>query len=147
MPFGTTTNASTSSGASATNSLNTLTSSLLNSRNSGLTVHDILGKSIVTNPWLAGISNEALEHCKLNANTQTAGGLSNLLQSGVHIERSHAETLTARKTWRATKLINPERFTIEEACSLAKRAADDATALAEAREALANWGVDELNPL
>lgn len=110
---------------------------------SGLTVHEILGKSIATNPRLEGLSTEILERCKLDANTQTVGGLSNLVQSGLNIERSHAETLKAQKTWRATKLINPDRFTIEEACSIAKRAAEEAIGLAQARDALVNWGLEK----
>jgi very-short-patch-repair endonuclease len=109
---------------------------------SGLTVHAILGKSIATNERLSGIASEALERCKLQSEMQTASGFSSLLQLGAHIENAHGGTLASAKNWKDTRLVHPDRFTVEEACDLAKRASGEALTLAEAREALERWEID-----
>lgn len=110
---------------------------------SGLTVHTILGKSIGTNDRLSGISNETLESCNLRPEMQTAFGFSTLLQLGSQIEKAHAGVLASQPNWKEARLVHPDRFTVEEACALAKRAADDTLALAQARDALEQWGIDK----
>jgi transcription elongation GreA/GreB family factor len=110
---------------------------------SGLTVHAILGKSIVTNDRLSGISNETLERCNLHPEMLTAFGFSTLLQLGSQIEKAHSDTLASKPNWKETRLAHPDRFTVEEACALAKRASDEALALAQARGALELWGIDD----
>jgi transcription elongation GreA/GreB family factor/very-short-patch-repair endonuclease len=110
---------------------------------SGLTVHAILGKSIATNDRLSGIANETLERCTLPHEMQTAAGLSALLHLGSQIETAHAETAAFKPDWKDTLLVHPDRFTVEEACSLAKKASEETLALAKAREGLAEWGISE----
>ncbi|MBR0931704.1 DUF4011 domain-containing protein [Bradyrhizobium diazoefficiens] len=108
----------------------------------GLTVHAILGKSIATSDRLSGISSETLELCKLRPEMQTVAGLARVAQLGQQIEKAHAETLTAGPSWKDTRLIHPERFTVEEACAVAKRASGEALELAAALEALEPWGIE-----
>lgn len=109
---------------------------------SGLTVHSILGKSIATNERLAGIASETLGRCRLQPEMQSASGLSVLLRVGSQIEKAHAGTLAAEKNWEGTRLVHPDRFTVEEACDLAKRASGEALTLVAAREGLECWGLD-----
>ena len=109
---------------------------------SGLTVHRILGKSIATNEQLVGIAKETLERCNLQSEMQTTSGFSSLLQLGSQIENAHAGTLAAKNYWKDTQLVYPDRFTVEEACDLAKRASGEALTLAEVRESLERWGID-----
>jgi len=108
---------------------------------SGLTVHTILGKSIATNDRLSGISNDTLERCAIPAEVQTAVGLSTLLHVGSQIDRAHAETVTLKPNWKDTRLVHADRFTVEEACSLAKRASEETMALSQARQDLEQWGI------
>jgi transcription elongation GreA/GreB family factor len=110
---------------------------------SGLTVHAILGKSMATNDRLSRISSEILERCALLPEMQTAAGLSALLHLGSQIERAHAETVAFKPNWKYTRLVYPDRFTVEEACSLAKKASEETIALAQAREDLEQWGISK----
>ncbi|MEY9441694.1 DUF4011 domain-containing protein [Bradyrhizobium elkanii] len=110
---------------------------------SGLTVHAILGKSIATSDRLSGIPNEALERCKLPSEMQTASGLAGLVQLGLQIEKAHAEILNSGLGWKDTQLVNPDRFTVEEACTIAARASNEARALSLALEALEPWGLEK----
>ncbi|WP_080654903.1 DUF4011 domain-containing protein [Bradyrhizobium japonicum] len=110
---------------------------------SGLTVHAILGKSIATSDRLSGISNETLERCKLRPEMQTATGLARYVQLGLQIEKAHAETLISGPSWKDTRLVHPERFTVEEACAIAKRASGEALGLAAALKALEPWGLEK----
>jgi very-short-patch-repair endonuclease len=110
---------------------------------SGLTVHAILGKSIATNDRLSGIANETLERCDLPPEMLTASGFSLLLQLGSQIEKAHAETLTAEKHWKDTRLLHPDRFVVEESCDLAKRASEQTLLLAQAREVLESWAINK----
>ena len=108
---------------------------------SQLPVHAILGKSIATNERLTGIPPEVLDRCELRPEMQTAAGLSILLQLGEQIEKTHGATVAAKASWKETRLVFPDRFTVEEACSLSKRSADLLMALAEAQDALELWGL------
>jgi transcription elongation GreA/GreB family factor len=110
---------------------------------SGLTVHAILGKSIATNDRLSGVSSETLERCALPPEMQTAAGLSTLLHLGSQIEKAHAETVAFKPNWKDTRLVHPDRFTVEEACSLAKKASEETMVLAQAREGLVRWGISK----
>ena len=110
---------------------------------SGLTVHAILGKSILTNDRLSEISNETLERCNLPPEMQTIFGFAALLRLGSQIEKAHADTLASKPNWKETQLVHPDRFTVEEACAAAKRASDEALTLAQARDRLEKWGIGE----
>jgi hypothetical protein len=105
---------------------------------SGLTIRDILGKSIATNPKLAGFPAEMLERCKVLKSFLTVSGLTLLRQLGTRIADAHREAASAEANWKSTKLLHPERFTIEEACDLAHRASQAFAAVASARDPLSD---------
>jgi very-short-patch-repair endonuclease len=108
---------------------------------SGLTIREILGKSIATNPNLAGLPPELLEKCKLPQSLVTLSGLALLRQLGARIAEVHQESADAQPHWKATRLLHPERFTIEEACDLARRASRAVSGVADARDSLADVGL------
>ncbi len=99
----------------------------------GLTIHEILGKSIATNDLLSGFPPEMLERCKVPNSFLTVSGLALLRQLGTRIEDASREAAAAQPHWKATRLLHPERFTIEEACDLASRAAEALDELVDAR--------------
>lgn len=105
-------------------------------RDTGLTIHDILGKSIATNELLSGFTPETLERCQIPASFLTVSGLGLLRQLGTRLEDARREAAGALPFWQATGLLHPERFAIEEACDLATRAAEAFRGLAIARDAL-----------
>jgi transcription elongation GreA/GreB family factor len=105
---------------------------------SGLTIREILGKSIATNPKLASFPAEMLERCKVPKSFLTLSGLALLRQLGTRIVDAYRGAATAQANWNSTKLLNPERFTIEEACDLAKRASEAFSAVAGARDGLSD---------
>ena len=91
-----------------------------------LTVHSILGKSIATNDRLSTISNDVLERCKLRKDRKPAP-VSRLYCNWALTSKKLMVNFTAKATWRGTVLLHPERFTVEEACALAGKAAFYAT--------------------
>jgi hypothetical protein len=105
---------------------------------SGLTIREILGKSIGTNPSLAGLPPELLEQCKVPPSLLTVSGLTLLRQLGARIAEAHRDSADAEPHWKSTRLLNPERFTIEEACDLAARASRAFSGVANARDSLAD---------
>jgi hypothetical protein len=104
--------------------------------NSGLSVHTILGKSISTNARLSGVSNETLNRCNLEPEMLTASGISMLMAISANVENAHRETLTAGPNWKATQLVNADRFTVEEACALARLASQKILSLVQMRDLL-----------
>lgn len=113
---------------------------------SGLSVHAILGKSIATSDRLSELSSDTIQQCSFRSDSLNRSGLSQLLQFGQHIEAAHQETLGAKACWKGSRLVHPERFTIEEACDLAHRASQETEALERARDALTRWGIDKPTP-
>jgi hypothetical protein len=105
---------------------------------SGLTIRDVLGKSIATNPKLVGFQPEMLERCKVPKSFLTLSGLALLRQLGTRITVAYRESASAQANWKSTKLLHPERFTIEEACDLAGRASEACFGVANARDGLAD---------
>ena len=108
---------------------------------SGLTIHEIIGKSIATNSSLAGVPAEVLEKCKVPQSLLTVSGLALLRQLGSRVTEAHRESAGAQAHWKATALLHPERFTIEEACELAGRASRASSSVADARDSLAHAGL------
>jgi len=105
---------------------------------SGLTIRDVLGKSIATNPKLAGFPAEMLERCKAPQSFLTVSGLTLLRQLGARITDAHRESAVAQAHWKSTKLLHPERFTIEEACDLASQGSQAFSGVASARDRLSD---------
>ena len=107
-------------------------------KDTGLTIHDVHGKYIATNPCLSDFAPELLGRCKVPNSLLTASGLTLLRQLGDRIAQAHREASSAKTNWRTTKLLHPDRFTIEEACDLAARASHAFFALDAARTKLAD---------
>jgi hypothetical protein len=103
---------------------------------SGLTIGQILGKSIATNSCLAGFAPDTLERYRVPQSFLNTSGLFLLRQLGAQIEEAHREAARAKSHWKLTRLLHPERFTVEEACDLAARASIAFTSLGEARDRL-----------
>ena len=108
---------------------------------SGLTIREILGKGIATNPSLIGLPVEVLEKCKVPQSLMTVTGLALLHQLGSRIAEAHGDSAAAQEDWKGTTLLHPERFTIEEACDLAGRASLKVSAVADARDRLIDAGL------
>ncbi|MGD0421085.1 MAG: DUF4011 domain-containing protein [Xanthobacteraceae bacterium] len=115
-------------------------------KNTGFNIHEILGKGLAASDRLFGISKETVDRCDLRSEMQTASGLTHLFQLGSNIEQAHAATLGVGNSWRETRLVNPDRFTVEDACSLTKKASDEARILVQARDALQLWQLDKSSP-
>ncbi len=108
---------------------------------SGLTVREILGKSIATCGCLAGVPPEVLEKCEAPPSCLTRSGLEQLRRVGAGVEEAHRAIAGSRSPWKETTLLHPDRFTIEQACDLAGRAGRTFSRLADSRDSLADVGL------
>jgi hypothetical protein len=107
----------------------------------GLTVHEILGKSILTNPRLQDVSNDVLGRGTIHAQFLSSSGLASLLNIGDQLERAHSDSAGAKPIWKKTGLLNPDRFTIEDICALSRRASVQLVEVANARNTLTSCGL------
>jgi very-short-patch-repair endonuclease len=103
----------------------------------GLTIREILGKTIATDAFLAGLAPEIAGKCNTPETFLTKSGLKELRQAGAIIEDAYRAVADSLSPWKETRLLHPERFTIEEACNLAGRASRAFSNAADAREGLA----------
>ena len=108
---------------------------------SGMTVHELIGKSIATNGRLEGLSSETLVRCAIPNDRKRRSGLSLLRQVGEQVEKAHADAASAKPHWKFTQLTHPGRFTVEEACAVAKRAARDCREFAHRRRLMSTIGM------
>jgi very-short-patch-repair endonuclease len=109
--------------------------------NTGFSVHEILGRGIATSDRLESVPRDVLDECDIPLECVSVAGLQRLRKLGDEIEEAHAEALCAQPHWQGTQLENPARFTIEEACDLAARAAVAFKRLNDARPALGEIGL------
>jgi transcription elongation GreA/GreB family factor/very-short-patch-repair endonuclease len=109
---------------------------------SGKTIHEILGKSILSSSLLNGVSAAVLDRCTLRPDFQTATGFAALVATASQIEKAHAEKAGSQPTWNDTRLTSPDPFTIEEACELAGRAAVLWEQVIAGRRKLHDFGLD-----
>ena len=109
----------------------------------GLTVHEILGKSISTNPRLQGVSNDVLGLGTIHSQFLSSSGLASLRTIGEQLEKAHSRSAGANPIWKKTGLLNPDRFTIEDICVLSRRASVKLIEVANARDALASYGLKD----
>ncbi len=108
-----------------------------------LTVHEILGKSISTNPRLHGISNDVLGQSTIHSQFLSSSGLAALRTLSEQLEKAHSDSTGAKPIWEKTGLLNPDRFTVEDICVLSRRASVQLVEVANARDALASCGLQE----
>ena len=109
---------------------------------SGMTVHEILGKSIATAPRLDGIPADVLSECSIGAESLTKGGLQGLRDRALRVERAYETATEAGDSWRATQLTNADRFVVEDICGIATRGAQLFRRLGQLRDDLSAFGLD-----
>jgi hypothetical protein len=114
---------------------------------SGFTVRDVIGKSIATNWKLDDLPRDIVDDCRIPSALKTRSGLLVLRQAGAQVEKAYSETACAKPHWKQTQLADPDRFTIEESCALAGRAAEEARKLARARVELERVGLESDSPI
>ncbi|PPQ44131.1 DUF4011 domain-containing protein [Rhodopseudomonas palustris] len=103
---------------------------------SGMTIHEILSKSIATAPRLDNVSSETIERSDIQDEFLNKAGTGRLVALGEALEKAADQTSAAKGHWRTTALTHADRFTVERACDLAARAAAVFRSLASAREKL-----------
>jgi hypothetical protein len=108
--------------------------------NTDLTVREILGRSIALNDQLAHVPLNVLEQCSLPPESLWGAGLERMRKLGDEFAEVYADAAKAADTWKGTQLLRPERFTIDEACHWALRAAQAFSALEQGRSSLAAMG-------
>lgn len=109
---------------------------------SGMTIHEILSRSIATDPRLESIPAEIIQRCDIPETYLHAAGIRRLYALGDSVEKAAVQAAAAKPHWKATGLNHAERFTVEEACNLAARAAQAFRRLASARDQLPRFEVD-----
>ncbi|MBI3676293.1 MAG: GreA/GreB family elongation factor [Proteobacteria bacterium] len=110
-------------------------------RNSNLTIHAILGKSIATNSQLDGVPVGVLEQCDIPSGYLNSVGLARLRVAASTIQKAFSATLEVSDSWKTTQLIHADRFTVEEACAAALKASKAFQLLSETRADLPKFGV------
>jgi RecA/RadA recombinase len=113
----------------------------LNFGASGMTIHEILGRSIATAPRLEAVPAAIIEQSKISETYLHKAGIGRLRALGEAVEKAAAQAAAAKPHWKATGLTHAERFTVEEACNLAARASEALRTLRATREGLANHGL------
>ncbi len=114
----------------------------LNFGTSGMTIHEILGRSIATAPRLEAVPAEVIEKSDISDTYLNRAGIGRLRAFGEAVEKAAAQAAAAKPYWKATRLMHAERFTVEEACNLAARASQAFLTLRAEREGLADYGLD-----
>lgn len=109
---------------------------------SGMTVHEILGRSIATRPVLEAIPTEIIEQSDISEVYLNKAGIARLRALGEVVQKASEEALLSKPCWKGTNLTHAERFTVEEACNLAARSAHSFRTLAAARDLLPDYGID-----
>lgn len=91
--------------------------------NSGLTVHEILGKHIATGGLLEGVPSDVLGKTEIGEAYLSKNGLSNLHGLAISVEQALALVVNALPYWKGVRLTHADRFAVEELCDLAANAA------------------------
>ena len=109
---------------------------------SGLTVHNILSKSIATSSYLAGLPAEILEKSDISAEYLNRAGIAQLRALAESVEKAAANAMQAKPYWSSAGLLHPERFSVEEACNLALQTSNAYSELAVAQSILPMHKID-----
>ncbi len=113
-------------------------------KNTGFSAHEILGKTIASSRF-DDVSTSVINSCSIPNVYLSRAGLLRLKQIASDAAAAHVATRTVANHWRGTRLKNPNRFVVEEACELAKNAADGFVRLAILRERSSDFGVSDLS--
>ncbi|MFG1384518.1 DUF4011 domain-containing protein [Xanthobacter versatilis] len=118
----------------------------LSSGASGMTIHEILSKSIATAPRLETVAPEIVEQSDIPDTYLHKAGIARLRALGDGVAKAAELAATAKPHWKGTSLTHAERFTVEEACNLAARASQAFRALGAARDWLPEYQIDRDTP-
>lgn len=91
--------------------------------NSGLTIHEILGKNIASAGVLDGIPPDVLDRTEIAESYISRTGISKLQSLSSSTEKAFDLASSSLSYWKGVNLIHADRFTVEEICDLAARAA------------------------
>jgi very-short-patch-repair endonuclease len=108
----------------------------LNLGESGMTIHEILSKSIATAERLEAVPADVIEQSNIPNAYLHKAGIKQLRALGDGVERAAQLASSAKEHWKATSLTHADRFTVEHACDLASRASNALRALGEERDRL-----------
>lgn len=86
---------------------------------SGYTVHELLGKCILVADSLDDVPPDIQRQCNIPRNFLDADSIDRLQQISVRVWQAHERLKDTSDTWQDTKLVHPNRFTLDEACDLA----------------------------
>ncbi|MBI1194144.1 MAG: DUF4011 domain-containing protein [Bacteroidetes bacterium] len=88
------------------------------------TVHEVLTKNIAAAPALASLSTELRDGTTIAPKFCTRSGISELQKLGREIAKAAKDVEGALPFWQGTRLVDANVFSVEEACKLAKQAAE-----------------------
>ncbi len=106
-----------------------------------MTVHEILGKGIATSPALDDIPISVLSDCSVSPTFLNRLGFGRLRTIAQGVEDAHNDRINSSTIWRDTKLTDPDRFTVEDACESARQASIAFREFADARSSLPDFGL------
>lgn len=109
---------------------------------SGLTIHDIMSRSIATASRLDTVPTEIVTQSLVPNTLLHKPGISRLRTLGEAVEKAAQLAVEAKSNWSASRLVHADRFTVEEACNLAGRAACSFRELGKARDELPQYQLD-----
>lgn len=110
-------------------------------KETGFTIHDIIWKSIATNEVLDG-QPKALNSEFQDVSAYDESRISSLRDLGAAVETAWREANAAKSHWRGHKLLSTNRISVDEACDLAKAAAQAYQSTTNARQKLADLDID-----
>lgn len=116
--------------------------------NSGLTIHEILGRNIASAPRIEDIPEEVIYNCDIPSTFLQIAGIDTLKALASSIEKAAHGAAQAAPYWKSTGLLNAERFTVEEITYQARKTAHAYRNLAKLRSGLVaydikSWTEDE----
>lgn len=108
----------------------------------GYTVYDILGKSIVTGPLLDQLPQALVGYRTLEVGHLTAATIDKIKSIGGAIEDARSEMEQGLPHWRGIRLESVDRFTVEHLLNLAQSASTALSELSRALQQIHEFGFD-----
>lgn len=114
----------------------------INFGTSGLTIHEIMGKSIATAHRLEAVPPEIIDQSDILETFLHKVGISRLRAMGHRVEKAALVAAQAKPDWKASRLVHAERFTVDDACNIAGQAGKLFRDLALARDSLPSYRIE-----
>ena len=108
----------------------------------GLTVHDILGKSMAANEILLGKPKELTSRRIPEISAYDETRVESLRRLGIAVEKSWHAANSAESHWQGHTLLHIDRLIVEQTCELAETAATAFRMGTQTRQALVAFNVD-----